>query len=529
MYSSGKGPVVPTIDLDQPHVPLAQFRVLYIGRAAPKATLESLDAIQKPLCELYTKDDRQSRDTDTDAVLTIYTSGLLMGPVNPLDSDLWLPIQTLQSCAAVKAVVDNLQQDCYMEKGQLYFAPIDDPKAAGSPYPAIFACVMGRSNGLPLTDCYAFICQSKDASLLMVQATMQAFSNKQGWACDRPPKRALVSTAAQCNDALENTTSCQYIDGTPAEFYERPPLRGFFYTPSAGLIQKFQIQGSEDCSTVETPLSGGGQLRTPYIPEQPNVIPQQSSVMPMVVYDTEQDAIFVDQDVTVNDWSPAFPNGGVVQFSEPGASQAIAFNPYLVPVIDPRDTAPVVAPQQPPSTGLPIIRQTTTTVGRDPVVKMTNWGRQDYGPRSRDPAATGRDPAVIVPVVETRVGNAPLPYGGQDPIYQKRLPRSNADIDQAYVNQSSGNGRGYTSGGGGGNYGPSSGVGQSPYGQAPAEDLYSHRLPPPTQGPLPQGARQFDSNFILQQSDTDKARIADIDNYRGYNAPVGISVADFGF
>lgn len=504
MYSSEKGSGVP--DLDQPHLPLAKFRVLYIGRAAPRATLESMEAIQKPLCELYTKDDSQSRDTDTDAVLTIFTSGLLMEPVNPLDNDLWLPIQTLQSCAAVKAVVENLQPGCYTEKGELYFSPVDDPKANGSPYPAIFACVMGRSNGLPLTDCYAFICQSNDASLLMVQATMHAFSNKQGWACgDRPPKRALVSTAAQCNDALQITTSCQYADDTPAEFYERPPLRGFFYTPSPGLIQTFKIRG-EDCSTVET-LSGG-HLRTPYIPEQPIVTPPQPSVMPMVVYGTDQEATFVDQTV----------NGRVIQFGEPSASQALAFNPYLVPVVD----SPAVAHQQPP-----IVKQTTTIVSKDPaVVKMSNWGRHDYGQQGRDPAATRKDPTVIVPVVQERVGNAPGPYADSDPIYQKRLPRNNVDADQAYVNQSSGNGRGYTIGGGG-NYGPASGVGQTPYGQAPPEDLYSHRLPPPMQQPLPQGAKQFDSNFILQQSDTDKARIVDIQNYRGTSNP--INVADFGF
>lgn len=482
--SSGKeNTMTDSAELDRPHVPLVKFRVLYIGRAAPKAALDSIEAIQKPLCELFTKDDCQARDTDVDASLTVFTSGLLMEPVNPLDKDLWLPIQNLQSSAAVKAVVVPLQCSASSE---LSFVPIDAPSAAGSQYPPIFSCVMGRSNGLPLTDCFAFVFQSNDAALSTVQATMHAFGNKNGWAADRPPKAA----ASQCaQDKI--IISGGDLDDTPFEFYEKPPLSGFFYTPSPGLIQKYHIQG-ETCS-MET--RSYGDLRTPYIPEQPPPPPPPVAAPPpnpMIFFDTEQDTVYVDEPVRIQ--YPTFsapravPPEDSFRFMEPGPSQSMAFNPYLVPSLDP----PTPAPVQPPVVISPIAKAVTPAMPRDPV---------------------------YIPAVQERVVYAPrLDAGDDDQIYQKRLPRSNIGIQQTYSNQDIRQA---------GFEGIADTSPQGPF--AIVEDPYAHRLPPQSQEPLPSGAKQFDCNFILRQSDVDKARIADIENHEGYPTPRSINIAEFGY
>lgn len=504
-------------ELCKPHVPLAEFRVLYIGRAAPLATMDSIEAIQKPLCELYTKDECQSRDTDVDAVLTVLTSGLLMRPVNQLDKDLWLPVQNLRSCAAVKAVVGPLNGSA----AELSFVPVDSPMAGpASPYPPVFSCVMGRSNGLPLTDCFAFICQSTEAAMLAVQATMHAFGNKAGWASDRPPKSALRVAAVQRREEYGGGGD---MDDTPVEFFEKPPLNGFFYTPNPGLIQTFQIQG-QGCAAEN------GYLRTPYIQPPPPppapppavVAPPDPPVVPMIFYETEQDSIFVDEPVriqypTISGPPPHPPQMMMMMQQQPGVSSrfgefdpssSIAFNPYLAPSADP----PYI-PVQPP----PIARAMTTKI---PVEEI-------FVPIENPPA--------VIPVVQEQFFSAPRTGDPtSNPIYQKRLPRSNLGVQQAYDRQEdiaplARRGGAAVTGGG---FAPAADpIPQDPFGviKPSAEELYSRRLPPPAEEPLSSGARQFDSNFILQQSDTDKARIADIRNHEGYPVARPVNIADFGY
>lgn len=477
------------VNFDQPHQPLINFRVLYIGRAAPKATLNSVEAIQKPLFELYTKDDRQSKETDVDAVLTIFTSGLLMAPVNPLDQDIWLPIQSLQSCAAVKAVVGKSFQGC-LEDSQLSFVPVDSMETSKSPYPPIFTVTMGRSNGLPLTDCYAFICQSSESALMAVQATMQAFGNERGWAEDRPKKRGLVATQCSQPEVTMEQTS-EY--STPPEFYERPPLKGFFYAPSPSLIQKYHIHG----------LGNSGPEQSPYIPERPIQVVQPP---PVTTYDRQWDRVLVEEDFP--DGFRAVDRAYVPPPARPARGGgsinggAVAFNPYLIPATD----IPPGAPQP---------RAFTV----DAMRPMRNEEETVIVPVAEE--------TVIVPVAKNTLRNAPG-YGlEQQPVYQKR-PTRRSELElyanhgdagiatvpvaasPSLVGVSRRSGPAYQ---------------MAPIVEQPAEDLYAHRLPPPGPEPLPSGARQFDSNFILQQSDTDKARIAEI---RSYPSPQ-LGIADFGF
>lgn len=496
-------------DSCKPHVPLAEFRVLYIGRAAPKATMDSIEAIQKPLCELYTKDECQSRDTDVDAVLTILTSGLLLRPVNQLDKDLWLPVQNLRSCAAVKAVVGPMSGPA----AELSFVPVDSPMAGpASPYPPVFSCVMGRSNGLPLTDCFAFICQSSEAAMMAVQATMHAFGNKGGWASDRPPKSALRVTL-QCGEER----GAGDMDNTPVEFFERPPLSGFFYTPNAGLIQKYQIQGQQGCAAEN------GYLRTPYVPPPP--LPPPAVAAPpdppapqVIFYETEQDSIFVDEPVRIQYPTISGPQMMMMQQQQPGASSrfgefdpsaSIAFNPYLAPTLDPPSI-----PVQPPMAAAPIARAMTKVI---PVEEV-------FVPIEKPPA--------MIPVVQEQFFDAPRTGDPTlNPIYQKRLPRSNLGVQQAYDLQEDITPLARRGGATRGGFVPADPVPQDPFPvvKPSVEELYSRRLPPQAQEPLSGGARQFDSNFILQQSDTDKARIADIRNHAGYPVTPTVNIAEFGY
>jgi hypothetical protein len=250
----------------KPHIPLTCARALYIGRAAPQASHDGLDAVQKPLSELYNKSDRQSKLDDHDATVHIFTSGILMKPVNPLDKDIWLRIQDLESCAAVKPYNDPAY--C----GQLIFAPVDTRAGRASPHPAIFTVVMKRSaGGIKISDCYAFICHTDETALILVQATTQAFSDKSGWTSERP---SLIELGLEKEEEkLDN--EC-YVDDArddcAPEFYEKPKLSGFFYAPRSDLIQKYNIHGEDDFGR---PTDDGSALIEHFTCEQPTEPPAQ--------------------------------------------------------------------------------------------------------------------------------------------------------------------------------------------------------------------------------------------------------------
>lgn len=86
------------------HVPLAKCRVLYLGSSVPTETKEGLDAIQQPLRDRYPID----KDGDVpgiDAWLTVFSTGLQLQYIDERSRCYWFPIQNLNICAAVKALV----------------------------------------------------------------------------------------------------------------------------------------------------------------------------------------------------------------------------------------------------------------------------------------------------------------------------------------------------------------------------------------------------------------------------------------
>jgi len=191
------------------------------------------------LAELYGKSDKQSKMDDHDSTLYVYTSGLLMKPVNPLDKDIWLRIQDMEFCSSVKAYADPTHCG-------LMFVPTDSQAGRHTPHPSIFAVVMKRTmGGIKISDCHAFVCGSDQAAMALVRACAQAFGDKRGWASERPSLIELgleqpeVKLDNECyvDDAKEDCT---------VEFYDKPSLSGFFYAPRSDLIQKYSIRGEDN-------------------------------------------------------------------------------------------------------------------------------------------------------------------------------------------------------------------------------------------------------------------------------------------
>lgn len=241
-----------------PHQSLTCGKTVYIGRAAPQSTFDGLDSIQKPLCELYRKSkwDPKKLFDHMESTLHVFRSGLLLKPCNPLDKDVWFKIQDLESCSAVKAYNDP---SC---RGRMLFVPSDSASASMSEHPSIFALIMKRSTGgIKITDCHAFICSSDRAALTLVKATAHAFSDPSGWSDERP---TLVELGLE-RPPVKIDNEC-YVDDlkddcTP-EYYDKPKLSGFFYTPRSDLIQKYSVKG-EDC--YGRPIGDGQEMIKPFI------------------------------------------------------------------------------------------------------------------------------------------------------------------------------------------------------------------------------------------------------------------------
>jgi hypothetical protein len=163
-----------------------------------------------------------------------------MKPVNPLDKDIWLRIQDLESCASVKAFSDP--NYC----GRLIFVPTDSPAGRSSPHPSIFTVVMKRSSGgIKISDCHAFICHSDETAMILVRACGAAYSDKSGWSDERPTLVELGLERPEVKLDSECYVDDQRDDCRP-EYYEKPSLSGFFYAPRADLIQKYNIKGEDD-------------------------------------------------------------------------------------------------------------------------------------------------------------------------------------------------------------------------------------------------------------------------------------------
>jgi len=259
-----------------PHQPMTCARVLYMGKAAPQASHDGLDSVQKPLAELYSKSEKASRVDDHDATLYVYSSGLLMRPVNPLDKDIWLRIQDLESCASVKAYNDPTYY------GRLMFVPTDSEAGRSTPHPSVFAVVMKRTTGgIKISDCHAFICCTDKAGMTLVRACEQAFADPRGWSSERP---SLIDLGLE-RPEVKIDNEC-YVDDIKEdcgqEFYDKPSLSGFFYTPRSDLVQKYNIRGEDNfgqpicqpkaiehftCDQPEPPKPSPCQTGCPQLPE----------------------------------------------------------------------------------------------------------------------------------------------------------------------------------------------------------------------------------------------------------------------
>ena len=169
-----------------------------------------------------------------------------MKPVNRLDKEVWLRIQDLESCSAVKAYRDS--SGCTR---QITFVPLDSPTGQSIDSPAIFTMIMRRREGLKISDCHAFLCFSDETAVLLVNACQQAFANRSGWTNERPNLVELGLERAE--EKLDNECYVDDVkDDCGPEYYEKPKLSGFFYAPRSDLIQKFKIGGEDGFGRIVT-------------------------------------------------------------------------------------------------------------------------------------------------------------------------------------------------------------------------------------------------------------------------------------
>jgi hypothetical protein len=169
----------------EPHIALLQCPVVYLGRAAPANVPDGLEAVQKPLLELYHPASMQDA---IDAMLTVYTSGVQAQ--SPNGSDKWWPIQDLMKCGAFKPAAD----------GPLPFVPLmsgESARCASGQTPTLFAMTFRRRD-IPAANTWVFIVESDGSALSLVQALSAAHENTAGWSSptDRPPIAAPAVESA---------------------------------------------------------------------------------------------------------------------------------------------------------------------------------------------------------------------------------------------------------------------------------------------------------------------------------------------
>ena len=215
------------------HIPLAKLRVLYLGSAVPLQTREGLQAVQGPLRERYP----YMSDGDVsgiDAWLTIFSSGILMKYLNETNTVAWFPIQSFHVCAAVKCVVTGVGP-----QRQANFVALDSPEGRSSKHPPMFACIMRRTKGVKVLECHAFITKSNQAALAAVQACTHAYDHKEGWTDDFP------NTDGQHNSNESRLVAADPVpvSTAPPEFFEKPPVQGYFYTSKKDLIKTYKVFG----------------------------------------------------------------------------------------------------------------------------------------------------------------------------------------------------------------------------------------------------------------------------------------------
>lgn len=165
----------------EPHVALVRCQVRYLGRAAPANVPDGLEAIQKPLHELYAS---AGLPGTFDSILTVYTSGVVLdGPTLGSAGDQWWPFQSLLECGAFRAV-----------SGAAAFLPLTSPETRqlGGSGPPLFAMTFKRRD-IPTADCWAFVAKSDQAAVALYTAMKMAHGSPAGWSSspsDRPPSNS---------------------------------------------------------------------------------------------------------------------------------------------------------------------------------------------------------------------------------------------------------------------------------------------------------------------------------------------------
>jgi len=479
-----------------PHQPLTACRVVYIGRAAPTSTFEGLDSIQKPLCELYRKSkwDPKKVFDHMRSNMHVFSSGLLLRPVNPLDKDVWFKMQDLESCSAVKAYNDP---SC---RGRLLFVPNDSANASMSEHPSMFALIMKRnSGGIKISDCHAFICNSDRSAISLVRATAHAFANQSGWSDERP---TLVELGLERPEVkIDNECYVDDIkdDCTP-EYYDKPKLSGFFYTPRTDLIQKYSVKG-EDC--YGRPI--GEEVTRPFTCDELDLPPREPP----------QTAVIVLQSGCQQ---TCCPETDCCQ--TPVTCQAVC-----QPI--PYRQSPAQQPQQ---YGM-VPQQAQIMYGGNGIGDWRSTEKKKTGKKSskKDQRQVNhyvaQNPSQPQPYTDPNgdqylVDGPQFNGGSGDPVYTKYLPQANGvspqqvqmygaqpHVDYDYRQVGAQNGMG--------DYGPPQHVEYVEYrgnGQAGGDvDLYSRRLP--GQGGMGNGTagRNYDGNFMMKPSN-------------GYGVPTGYGI-----
>lgn len=330
----------------RPHVALVRCRVRYLGRAAPCEFDDGIASIQKPLHELYLDNECGGPERAVDCSLTVYTSGLLLEAKSGT-AESWLPIQDLMECAALRLTNNHK------------FVPlwVDEDVLRGS-QPPLFAFIF-RRHDIPVSDCWAVMCQSDQAAHTLVHVSKAAYDNKAGWAdrLERPPsakqikKKALPANQNSAEwDGLvarEQYQKGNGVSGVPKEFYE-VQKNGFFYTPNANLINKYTLVPPPqlvECEFVPDPLPIQ-PAPTPALPppqQQLQILPPPVQPTPLVQPAPVQQKIVVDPTPVP---PPQIQPAPVVVVPSPAVAPAPAPAPVVVPtpVVVP---APVPAPAPP--------------------------------------------------------------------------------------------------------------------------------------------------------------------------------------
>lgn len=217
----------------------------FMGRKAPGSSIDSIESVQKPLSEIYSVDPRSclSKDVARDVHLLVFTNGIYAIPTNPIDSKIWIQMQNLRSCAAVKGVGQSYDP---ANACGLTFKALDSPEAASSPLPAIFTVIAARGNCVPLLDCYIFSCPSNVIAMTLVEKSRQAFGDRRGWSSNnKPPPVTMLDISENFTDEKwhcktdESSLVCR--EPINPELYQKPSLHGFYYAPKTDIIRTYDI------------------------------------------------------------------------------------------------------------------------------------------------------------------------------------------------------------------------------------------------------------------------------------------------